>query len=93
MSQHALLTVEDVSKTYDGFKAITNLNFYLFAGLDEEVWRHSAIQRCGVLIPRKFLHQVILRRIPASFRRYLRQPHKISPGFEFRLKALLKLRW
>lgn len=32
MSQHALLTVEDVSKTYDGFKAITNLNFYLFAG-------------------------------------------------------------
>jgi urea transport system ATP-binding protein len=29
---HPLLTVEDVSKTYDGFKAITNLNFYLFAG-------------------------------------------------------------
>ena len=29
---HALLTVEDVSKTYDGFKAITNLNFYLFPG-------------------------------------------------------------
>lgn len=32
MSPHPLLTVEDVSKTYDGFKAITNLNFYLFAG-------------------------------------------------------------
>ncbi|MDD2765121.1 MAG: urea ABC transporter ATP-binding protein UrtD [Opitutaceae bacterium] len=29
---HPLLTVEDVSKTYDGFKAISNLNFYLFAG-------------------------------------------------------------
>lgn len=29
---HPLLTVEDVSKTYDGFKAITNLNFYLFEG-------------------------------------------------------------
>jgi urea transport system ATP-binding protein len=29
---HALLTVEDVSKTYDGFKAISNLNFYLFDG-------------------------------------------------------------
>jgi urea transport system ATP-binding protein len=29
---HALLTVEDVSKTYDGFKAITNLNFYLYEG-------------------------------------------------------------
>jgi urea transport system ATP-binding protein len=29
---HPLLTVEDVSKTYDGFKAITNLNFYLFPG-------------------------------------------------------------
>jgi len=29
---HPILTVEDVSKTYDGFKAITNLNFYLFAG-------------------------------------------------------------
>ncbi|HVU23402.1 MAG TPA: urea ABC transporter ATP-binding protein UrtD [Opitutus sp.] len=29
---HALLTVEDVSKTYDGFKAISNLNFYLFEG-------------------------------------------------------------
>ncbi len=28
----AILTVEDVSKTYDGFKAITNLNFYLFEG-------------------------------------------------------------
>jgi urea transport system ATP-binding protein len=27
-----MLTVEDVSKTYDGFKAITNLNFYLFEG-------------------------------------------------------------
>ena len=27
--QRALLTVEDVSKTYDGFKAISNLNFYL----------------------------------------------------------------
>jgi urea transport system ATP-binding protein len=30
--QHALLTVEDVSKTYDGFKAISNLTFYLFEG-------------------------------------------------------------
>ena len=29
---HPLLTVEDVSKSYDGFKAITNLNFYLFEG-------------------------------------------------------------
>ena len=29
---HPLLTVEDVSKTYDGFKAITDLNFYLFDG-------------------------------------------------------------
>jgi len=29
---HAILTVEDVSKTYDGFKAITNLHFYLFEG-------------------------------------------------------------
>jgi urea transport system ATP-binding protein len=29
---HPILTVEDVSKTYDGFKAITDLNFYLFAG-------------------------------------------------------------
>jgi urea transport system ATP-binding protein len=28
----ALLTVEDVSKTYDGFKAISNLNFYLCEG-------------------------------------------------------------
>src|SRR3954464_2462336 len=28
----AILTVEDVSKTYDGFKAITNLNFYLQEG-------------------------------------------------------------
>jgi len=29
---HPILTVEDVSKTYDGFKAITNLTFYLFPG-------------------------------------------------------------
>ena len=29
---HPLLTVEDVSKTYEGFKAITNLTFYLFEG-------------------------------------------------------------
>ena len=29
---HPLLTVEDVSKSYDGFKAISNLNFYLFQG-------------------------------------------------------------
>jgi urea transport system ATP-binding protein len=29
---HPILTVEDVSKTYDGFKAITNLNFYLYEG-------------------------------------------------------------
>jgi urea transport system ATP-binding protein len=29
---HPLLTVEDVSKTYDGFKAISGLNFYLFEG-------------------------------------------------------------
>lgn len=29
---HPLLIVEDVSKTYDGFKAITNLTFYLYAG-------------------------------------------------------------
>jgi urea transport system ATP-binding protein len=29
---HPLLTVEDVSKTYDGFKAISNLNFYLYEG-------------------------------------------------------------
>jgi urea transport system ATP-binding protein len=29
---HPLLTVEDVDKTYDGFKAISSLNFYLYAG-------------------------------------------------------------
>lgn len=29
---HPLLTVEDVAKAYDGFQAISNLNFYLFAG-------------------------------------------------------------
>jgi urea transport system ATP-binding protein len=29
---HAILTVEDVSKTYDGFKAISDLTFYLFPG-------------------------------------------------------------
>ncbi len=29
---HPLLTVEDVNKTYDGFKAISNLNFYLYEG-------------------------------------------------------------
>lgn len=29
---HPILTVEDVTKTYDGFKAISNLNFYLFEG-------------------------------------------------------------
>jgi len=29
---HPILSVEDVSKTYDGFKAIANLNFYLFEG-------------------------------------------------------------
>ncbi len=29
---HPLLSVEDVSKTYDGFKAITNLTFYLYVG-------------------------------------------------------------
>jgi urea transport system ATP-binding protein len=29
---HPILTVEDVSKNYDGFKAITNLTFYLFEG-------------------------------------------------------------
>jgi len=29
---HPLLTVEDVSKTYDGFTAISNLTFYLFEG-------------------------------------------------------------
>ncbi len=29
---HPILNVEDVSKTYDGFKAISDLNFYLFQG-------------------------------------------------------------
>ncbi|MCR6655904.1 MAG: urea ABC transporter ATP-binding protein UrtD [Opitutus sp.] len=29
---HPILNVEDVSKTYDGFKAISKLNFYLFEG-------------------------------------------------------------
>lgn len=29
---HPLISVEDVSKSYDGFKAISNLNFYLFEG-------------------------------------------------------------
>ncbi len=29
---HPILNVEDVSKTYDGFKAISNLNFYLYEG-------------------------------------------------------------
>lgn len=29
---HPLLTVEDVTKTYDGFKAISDLTFYLFQG-------------------------------------------------------------
>jgi urea transport system ATP-binding protein len=29
---HPLLTVEDVTKTYDGFKAISDLTFYLFEG-------------------------------------------------------------
>lgn len=29
---HPILSVEDVSKTYDGFKAISELNFYLFEG-------------------------------------------------------------
>lgn len=29
---HPILTVEDVSKSYDGFKAISDLNFYLFEG-------------------------------------------------------------
>ena len=29
---HPLLSVEDVSKTYDGFKAISNLTFYLYEG-------------------------------------------------------------
>ena len=32
MNNKYMLTVEDVSKTYDGFKAITDLNFYLFEG-------------------------------------------------------------
>jgi len=29
---HPILTVEDVTKTYDGFKAISNLTFYLYEG-------------------------------------------------------------
>ena len=29
---HPILAVEDVSKTYDGFKAISNLTFYLYEG-------------------------------------------------------------
>jgi urea transport system ATP-binding protein len=29
---HPILNVEDVSKTYDGFKAISNLTFYLYDG-------------------------------------------------------------
>ena len=29
---HPILTVEDVTKTYDGFKAISTLNFYLYEG-------------------------------------------------------------
>ncbi|MCF3652392.1 urea ABC transporter ATP-binding protein UrtD [Synoicihabitans lomoniglobus] len=29
---HPILNVEDVSKSYDGFKAISGLNFYLFKG-------------------------------------------------------------
>ena len=29
---HPILTVEDVSKSYDGFKAISDLTFYLFEG-------------------------------------------------------------
>ena len=29
---HPILNVEDVTKTYDGFKAISNLTFYLFKG-------------------------------------------------------------
>jgi urea transport system ATP-binding protein len=29
---HPILTVEDVSKTYDGFKAISDLTFYLYEG-------------------------------------------------------------
>ncbi len=32
MNNKYMLTVEDVSKTYDGFKAITDLTFYLFEG-------------------------------------------------------------
>ena len=32
MAAKYMLTVEDVSKTYDGFKAITDLTFYLFEG-------------------------------------------------------------
>jgi len=32
MDNKYMLTVEDVSKTYDGFKAITDLTFYLFEG-------------------------------------------------------------
>jgi urea transport system ATP-binding protein len=32
MHKNLLLTVEDVSKTYDGFKAISDLTFYLFVG-------------------------------------------------------------
>jgi urea transport system ATP-binding protein len=32
MNNKYMLTVEDVSKTYDGFKAITDLTFYLFKG-------------------------------------------------------------
>jgi urea transport system ATP-binding protein len=32
MNNKYMLTVEDVSKTYDGFKAITDLKFYLFEG-------------------------------------------------------------
>ena len=40
---HPILTVEDVSKTYDGFKAISNLNFYLFEGELRTVGRHLVI--------------------------------------------------
>ncbi|OAM91298.1 urea ABC transporter ATP-binding protein UrtD [Termitidicoccus mucosus] len=32
MKRHPILTVEDVSKTYDGFRAISKLHFYLFEG-------------------------------------------------------------
>ena len=32
MHSAAILTVEDVTKTYDGFKAISDLTFYLFKG-------------------------------------------------------------